>query len=282
MLIKRLISSLFLGVTLTCAANNVQDTLYINRGTFIAVDGVSFSYLAFNGTPTFNQENKRVLNNVGDDLNLTIINTDSVTHGFTIKNFPGSNLILAGDTLTVSYTSSVPSATIFYDHVADYAYLGLGGMLITTNHTKNFFWNIKEHQQEWNDSIVNGGTMNWQLYEPDYFTINGKSNPDINTDTNARIAGTVGDTIHLYLVNTGKSIHSMHFHGYHSTILLSSKFPNQIGRIKDTFPVYGMEVLKLELIPDKPGEYPVHDHNLVAVTGGNIYPSGMFTTMLIE
>ena len=42
-----------------------------------------------------------------------------------------------------------------------------------------------------------------------------------------------------------------------------------------------MEVLKLELIPDKPGVYPVHDHNLIGVTGGMFYPNGMFTTLRI-
>ena len=60
------------------------------------------------------------------------------------------------------------------------------------------------------------------------------------------------------------------------------KFPNQINWFKDSFPVYPMETLVLRIIPDKEGEYPVHDHNLVAVTSGNIYPNGMFSTMLIS
>ena len=52
--------------------------------------------------------------------------------------------------------------------------------------------------------------------------------------------------------------------------------------MKDTFPVYSMETVVLELVPDKVGEYPVHDHNLVAVSGANLYPNGMFLTLFID
>ena len=119
-------------------------------------------------------------------------------------------------------------------------------------------------------------------YYPDYFTVNGKSNPDINNDADARVIGGVGDTIRIYIANTGQSIHSMHFHGYHLRILYSSENVTHVDRSKDTFPIKSMETLVLELVPDKVGEYPVHDHNLVAVTGGGIYPNGMFLTMLIQ
>ena len=127
-----------------------------------------------------------------------------------------------------------------------------------------------------------GNTVDWTTYYPDYFTINGNSNPHINADASARVVGNVGDTINIYMVNTGQSLHSIHFHGYHSEILDSSKFPNHIGRSKDTFGIHSMELVVVQMIPHQVGEYPVHDHNLVAVSGGNIYPNGMFLTMLIQ
>jgi hypothetical protein len=34
-------------------------------------------------------------------------------------------------------------------------------------------------------------------------------------------------------------------------------------------------------VPDKPGEYPIHDHNLVAVTGGGMYHAGMISTIVV-
>ena len=146
----------------------------------------------------------------------------------------------------------------------------------------SFFWNIKEHNVSWNQLILNGGNVDWTKYDPDYFTINGNSSPHINHDSLARISGDVGDSIMLYIANTGQSIHSLHFHGYHATIISSSLYPGHNGWLKDTFPIKPMETLILILVPDKPGEYPVHDHNLVATTGNGWYPNGMFTTMLIQ
>jgi len=43
-----------------------------------------------------------------------------------------------------------------------------------------------------------------------------------------------------------------------------------------------METLVLRLVPDKEGQYPVHDHNLVAVSGNGLYPNGMFTLIEIQ
>jgi len=85
----------------------------------------------------------------------------------------------------------------------------------------------------------------------------------------------------IYIANTGQSIHSIHFHGYHVKVVSSSKEPTHAGRSKDSLPVFPSETMVLQLIPDKPGEYPVHDHNLIGTTGGNLYPQGMFTTILI-
>jgi hypothetical protein len=52
--------------------------------------------------------------------------------------------------------------------------------------------------------------------------------------------------------------------------------------MKDTFPIQPLETLLLQLVPHQVGEYPVHDHNLVAVSAGGIYPNGMFLTLLIQ
>jgi FtsP/CotA-like multicopper oxidase with cupredoxin domain len=163
--------------------------------------------------------------------------------------------------------------------------MGAGGMIVCRSPNANihrFFWNMKDHQVLFNENLNQGIPVDWTQYYPNYFTINGNSNPYINEDSDARVTGSVGDTIYIYMVNTGQSLHSIHLHGYHGEIIQSSKFPSHVGRSKDTVPVYSMEVVILKIVPDQPGEYPVHDHNLVAVSGGNIYPNGMFLTMLIN
>lgn len=250
------------------------------------VDAENFTYYAFDSTSTFNTTNSRLRIAIGDSLYITIYNTDVIDHGFDITETSGySSVIPAGGNITVATRFDSRGVYIFYDNLdyPKYRYLGLGGMIVVDDFAgPEFYWNIKELQGIWNDSLDAGWSVDWLDYVPDYFTINGNSNPDINTDPAARIEGTVGETIRLYIANSGQSIHSLHFHGYHLEIITSSKNPSHVGRSKDTFPVYGMETMILELVPDKPGEYPVHDHNLVAVSGGKIYPNGMFLTMLIE
>lgn len=265
---------------------NVSETLYINRGEFSASGGVTFGYTAFNHSSVFENENARIEVGVGDDLEIKLINNDTLTHGFDIKGYSGvSTTIQPGDSVTVVCSFVAESVFIYYDYL-DYpvnTYMGLAGMIVaSSNQYSKFYWNIKEHEKSFNDTIAGGYSVDWQQYYPDYFTINGNSSPDINTDVDARVTGSVGDTIHIYMVNTGQSVHSIHYHGYHAEIIYSSKYPAHQGRMKDTFAVSPMEIVQLQLIPNQEGEFPVHDHNLVAVTAGNIYPNGMFLTILIQ
>jgi hypothetical protein len=266
----------------------VEDTVYINRGQMLAVDSTYIPYYAFNATSVFDKENKRLSLLVGDTMSLTVINTDSLTHGFDIKGYVAiDTLITAYDTAIVSFTYLEMGVHIYYDHSngEGYRYMGLGGMITVTDPSASasyFYWNMKEHQKSFNQDVDAGLPVDWTTFYPEYFTINGNSNPHINTDPFARVVGNVSDTIHIYMVNTGQSLHSIHFHGYHSEIIYSTKFPSHVGRSKDTFPIYSMEAVLIELVPDQVGEFPVHDHNLVAVSGANIYPNGMFLTILID
>ncbi|MDX1445415.1 multicopper oxidase domain-containing protein, partial [Lishizhenia sp.] len=218
----------------------IEDTLYINRGEMTTVDNTNIPYFAFNSSSVFSNENERLIMNMGDQMVLTVINTDSVSHGFDIKDISNiATLIAPDDTATISFTYQDFGAHIYYDHSLSeaYRYMGLGGMIVVKNPSSSassFYWNMKEHQSAYNESLNQGTSVDWNAYYPDYFTINGKSNPHINNDSNARVIGNMGDTILIYMVNTGQSLHSIHFHGYHLTIKSSTKFPNHVGRSKDT------------------------------------------------
>ena len=67
-----------------------------------------------------------------------------------------------------------------------------------------------------------------------------------------------------------------------SLFRMYARHAEQIGWEKDTFPIKSMETIVLELVPDKPGHYSVHDHNLTAVTGGGFHPKGMLVLMAID
>lgn len=223
----------------------------------------------------------------GDDVNLKVINMDTDVHGFVIDGYADYGTIAIGDSVEQNIVLTNNGVFRYYDPLnSPYnEYLGLSGIIhikaISDNSTY-FYWDIREVEAAWNPAIIAGGSPVLSDYNPEYFTVNGNSNPEINTDTVARVIGNVGLEFKIVLVNNGQSIHSMHFHGYHFIIEADSKNSNTIGRSKDTFPLYPSESMVLSCVPDKIGEYPVHDHNLVAVTGGQLYATGMFLTMLIS
>jgi hypothetical protein len=262
----------------------VDESLYIMRDSITFSDGSKAPYLTYNSSQIFSSTNVRIELNMNDQLDLWVVNSDTAAHEFEIKGVTSVFFIPAGDSIFTSNVFSTAGAFIYYDplNYPNNASIGLSGMIAVKDHQhSSFYWNIKEHKDTWNSDITSGIAVDWNTYYPNYFTINGKSSPDINLDPDARITGSVGDTIMIYVTNTGQSIHSLHFHGYHIEIMYSSKFPTHVGRSKDTEGVYSMEGSVFRLIPDQPGEFPVHDHNLVATTGGNIYPLGMFLTMMI-
>jgi FtsP/CotA-like multicopper oxidase with cupredoxin domain len=284
-MIRSLALILLVSTSVSFAAT-ISDKIYVLSDSMHAVSNVAFPYITFNNQNNFTQNNPIIELNVGDSLDLWVVNFDSITHEFQIEDYGTTYFsIPAGDSVLVGYKFNTAGGYIYHDplNAPVNQYLGLGGMIVVKNHSHDsFYWNIKEHDSTWNSTLANNGSVDWLTYDPDFFTINGNSSPDINGDSDARIIGNVGDTLILYMTNTGRSIHSIHLHGYHGTILFASKTSNDVGREKDTFPIYPMQSLVLRIVPDKEGEYPAHDHNLVAVTGNNMYPNGMFMTILIS
>jgi len=268
-------------------ASIVNKTLYINRGLFVSVDNSTFPMLAFNASASFSTSNEVIKLNLSDSLIIKVINNDSVLHGFNIKTFSGLNhTIVPADSITDTIVFNNLGAFIYYDQIQypNNAYLGLAGMITVYSSAtdKKYYWNIKEHQTQFNNSLASGANVNWQQYKPNYFTINNFSYPDLKNDSSAIINANIGDTIHVFIVNTGVSSHSLHFHGFHSKVLYSSSNNIMVNSIKETYPMQPMEGILLEIIPDKKGEYPVHDHNELALIGGGKYPNGMLLVMKIN
>lgn len=278
--------ALALGLASQASASIIDFTIYCNSGLYTAVDSSIFPAAAFNPTPNFTLENARLVGTSGDTFRVKIVNTDTVDHGFKVTNKTGGVTVAPGDSQVVEFSFMEDQiTTTYFDHLNSNANraLGLGGIVhVKLNNTPTFYWNLKEFQKEWAIKHANNEPVNWTEYYPDYFTVNGRSNPHINSDPVARVTGSVDEALHIVMANTGQSIHSIHFHGYHAKILYSSESAKHSGRSKDTFPIKSMQALLLEIVPDKVGEYPVHDHNLVAVSAGGVYPNGMFLTILIE
>jgi hypothetical protein len=48
-----------------------------------------------------------------------------------------------------------------------------------------------------------------------------------------------------------------------------------INWTKDSFPMAPGATITFLVVPDKPGMYPMHDHNLIVSTNAGLYPGGM-------
>ncbi len=271
---------------LTARAAVIHQSLYINRGLFETVIQTQFPYVAFNSDRSFSMVNTVISLKTTDQLILTIVNNDSVVHGFGITNYATTPALIApADSIIDTLQFTAEGVFIYYDtyQYPKFRYLGEAGMICVNNATadKKYYWNLKEHQSTYNEQLIANKAVSWSAYMPDFYTINGLSFPYTLDDTASQVYAMVGDTIHIFIANTGQSAHSIHFHGFHCKIL-SSTHSEQIGWVKDTFPIKSMETMVLELVPDKPGHYSVHDHNLTAITGGGFHPKGMLSIMAFK
>lgn len=260
--------------------------LEIQAGQLTVAGGGNLDVELFTSSATFPACSDLLIWETGDVVNLKVVNTLATSRGFKLDGYVDLGAILPGDSAEQQLTINQVGVFRYYDPLnAPYnAYMGLHGVVHVKSAgetTPYFYWEMREFQADWMTSIPGGGTPALSTYDPKFFTINGNYNPNINADPIARVTGNVGQEFRVVVVNNGLSIHSMHFHGYHLSILDDSRNSSHVGRSKDTFPVYPSEYLVLSCTPDKDGEYPVHDHNLVATSGNGMYPNGMFTTLLI-
>jgi FtsP/CotA-like multicopper oxidase with cupredoxin domain len=261
-----------------CSAQSIEETIYINSGTLVVSDGSEVPYYAFNFEDNFSIDQAVIQLVAGDVLELTVVNNTQADHGFTLDGADEAPMTIpSGESAVFTLDPTDISVYRFYDHF-DFptnSYLGLGSFVaVVEDVDANFFWNFRTHLAEWNIELDQGEAVSWAEYDPDFYTINNRSFPAIADDPMANLFGNVGDTIHIYMVNSGMSMHSMHFHGYHATILESSREPIAAGRSKDTFPLWPGDAMVVELVPHQPGIFPIHDHNLNAVSGGGIYLNG--------
>lgn len=278
---------IFLGIAIQSPGKNISKEIFINAGELLTVDKIAIPYLAYNKSTAFSTTNEVINIGVGDTLLLTITNNDVNPHGFAIKNYSISNKIIGlQSSITVKIYSPKEKVLVFYDplNYPNNRYMGLGGMICIKNNLnhKYFYWNLKEHEVAYSKKIAVQQGVDWLKYYPDYFTINGLSHPDLQKDTTARVVGKVGDTILIAIANTGQSKHAIHFHGFHLRVIYSSTDQIDVDSSKDSFPLESMQSLILEMVPDKTGTYSVHDHNLVAISGGGVHPNGMFLMMQID
>ncbi len=263
-------------------ATVLQDTLYINK-SIVSLGAFNPVFCTFNSAPSFDLKNPNYSLDINDTLQITVINNDTIEHTFTIDGYiTQNNYINVGDTVSFNVKFLQSGSYAYYSKLPYGKQLGASGLIqVGYVQHKNYFWNLFDQEESLSIQLSNGTvTQPNASYRPQIFTINNLTFPSTTLDTDGAIEEMVGDTIVISVYNSGKMNHTLHFHGYHVTILNANKNSLYTGWSKDTFPVVIDEIITLRLVPDKPGMYPIHNHNLVTVTT-NTYPGGMITMIHI-
>ncbi len=275
----RLMLPLLLCFTALLSWGKVQDTLYINTGV-VEDKKRPVPFKLFNTTPTFDSLDAFVQLPLGDTLELVLINTDTTDHDLVLASVMAPIAVASGQSTTISFVGREKGVFRLFSAEESWRMLGLAtAILVAAPQEKHFIWHLRDAEGALNRQVQPGTSFDPTTYLPDYFSINALRFPRTTTDSLGYVTGQVGDTLYINIINAGFMDHSIHFHGYH-VILEASNYNNpQIGWDKDTFPVLPGEWIRVRLVPHQPGKFPVHDHNLVAVTSGGNYPGGMIAIL---
>jgi len=276
-----------LGIIICAISVNInvcaQDTLWINSGEWYQSQD-TMQVLRFNETADFDTSNVALSTSADASLFLTVINTDTETHDFGIDGvWSFGEEILPNDTTTFEIPPLSMGTFRYFSSDLRGVYLGLSGVLkVGLSMPNQFHWNLADYMPERMDSIYSGGELlDEEPYVPRYFSINSFTYPHTALDAHGYVAMNLGDTCTISIVNSGFMDHVLHFHGFHVEYLSTTSQTSRIGWIKDTIPLKQGEGVTLLLLANQAGIYPVHNHNLIAVTNSGFYPGGMLTLINI-
>lgn len=239
---------------------------------------------AFNDSDEFDFKNSIIEVEPGT-YSFAITNNDTLNHTFSIDGMVDSdNEILPGETETFEVTFDDIRTYRYYSAVPQGEKLGASGqILVGYSNYQRQYWNLFDLDSALTYQINLGeATNSGPDYQPELFFINGRHYPETLEDPDAYVEAQVGDTVIISIINSGHMDHVLHFHGFHAEILDADILGSRVGWIKDSFPLKKEETMTIMLVPDQEGIYPVHDHNLIAVTNAGFYPGGMLTHLVIS
>ncbi|MFT6279753.1 MAG: hypothetical protein ACJAU0_002588, partial [Flavobacteriales bacterium] len=251
----------------------------------ITVGTADVSFCSFNETEELTAQSKVINLPFGEQLELIIYNTDSLPHTFTIDGIIDTDNVIGGG-LSGVFTLDFPSEGT-YRYYSDVSYgksIGANGIiLVGFDQAPNYYWNLFDLNKDLTDELANTSVSAIvSPYQPELFLINGAHFPNTLDDPSAMIEMSLNDEVIISVINGGNMDHVLHFHGFHVQILEASVQSIRTNWIKDSVVMKKGEALTLKLIGNQIGVYPVHDHNLIAVTNTGFYPGGMLTQIIVS
>lgn len=281
-MLERLFCIIVMILFTSVAFTQTDVNVYIVEGR-VNPGGPLIPYFTFNTKDQFDSTNTIFRYNVGEQVRFNVTNRADFTCGFEIVGIGSIDKIPTNETRSLLVTLTTKGTYLVQDPNGDHRALGLGTMLVVSDFNGPEYYGVfNEHEPVWINAIAEGGAYNKNIFSPAAFTVNGFGYPRTLADHRSKIMGMVGDTIHIHMTNAGQMYHFPHFHGYHVTIIEATYHQHYLGWSKDSFGIAPGESITVQLVPDKPGRYPMHNHNLVTTTIGGNYPGGMMMHMHIH
>lgn len=260
-------------------AQGPPDTLWLHAGQ-VQLAGDVMPALRWTSTAAWDSLNVSFSAAVDAPHEMVLVNQDSVDHHF-LLDAPGFEPVAmpAGEAAVVSLPG-LPAGSYRYHLGSERGHvLGASGvMVVGFDDLPHYHWNLGDWEPARMFEVAAGGSVDPDApYVPRQFTINDRVHPTTMGDPAGHVQIGVGESCYITIVNQGSMDHVLHFHGFHFEILQSTHHPERIGWSKDTMPFLQGEVTLVRLDAFQAGTYPVHNHNLIAVTNAGLYPGGMIT-----
>jgi len=237
----------------------------------------------------------------GDTVIVNLTN-NLPTHSidFNVPGLFSSTLAVApGQTQTYEFIATQAGSYGFYDtaNAGLGRAMGLAGPLVVLpldNANALYTAALPEHQfdrqyvlmfQEMdsriNNAIAAGLPVDMNSFQPDFFFVNGLMYPDTVysapdvIDDNKVILMAANENVALRFINGGLIYYPMHFHGYHTNVVLRNRSLEQFVVEKDTVLVKVDECVDTILpVGSQLGLYPLHTHYVPGVTTNGSYAGG--------
>lgn len=115
--------------------------------------------------------------------------------------------------------------------------------------------------------------------EPNFFTVNGKTYPDIPT-----INVKKGERVRIRFIGAGQYEHPMHLHGTGFKIVATDGYPvPEVAQLtKDVIPVHPGERFDIEFVADNPGQWAFHCHIVHHTTNNDVEPGGLLFVINVQ
>ena len=262
-----------------------QDTLWLARGEWTQIPD-SVQALRFNANDEWSGVNATLTRPVDAASSLVVVNLDSIAHTWKLEAEGELDWDLAALDTIVLEMPELPAGAYRFGLTDEIGrVMGASGQLqigLEADYA-HFHWNLGDWSVERMVAADMGLPIAWdEPYVPEQFTINERTYPAVADDPEALVAVSLGDTCLISIANHGFMDHVFHFHGFHVTMISSSHHPERVGWSKDTVPIRMGEVLTVQLVANQVGMYPVHNHNLIAVTNAGFYPGGMISQIHVS